>query len=120
MQKLYNGKTQKEWIEQLSESLYNAMFFLNDGKIQDKTKNINIYFDNDGNILSDYAVNTLKESKREYGYISNVIKRLFNVNDDWEENCISIDSEFICQLLFFMNREDILSTIKDMMNCLCK
>ena len=79
MQKLYNGKTQKEWIEQLSESLYNAMFFLNDGKIQDKTKNINIYFDNDGNILSDYAVNTLKESKREYGYISNVIKRLFNV-----------------------------------------
>lgn len=120
MKKLYNGKTQKEWIEQLSESLYNATFFLNDGKILNKTKNINIYFDKDGNILSDYAVKTLKESKREYGYISDVIKRLFNVDDDWEQNYISIDSECICQLLFFMNREDILSTIKDMMNCLCK
>ena len=38
MQKLYNGKTQKEWIEQLSESIYNATFFLNDGKILNKTK----------------------------------------------------------------------------------
>ena len=45
---------------------------------------------------------------------------MLNINDNWEDNCISIDSECICQLLFFMDREDILSTIKDMMNCVCK
>lgn len=105
MQKLYDGKTQKEWIEQLSESLYNATFFLNDDRILNKTKNINIYFDNDGNILSDYAVKTLKEFKRKYGYISDVIKRLFNIDDNWEENYISIDSECVCQLLFFMTEK---------------
>lgn len=120
MQKLYNGKTQKEWVEQLSESIYYATSFLNDGKIQNKTKEINIYFDNDGNILSDYIVQILKDINRKGEVISKGVKGGLNIDDNWEENCISIDSECICQLLFFMDREDILSTIKDMMKCVCK
>ena len=118
MQKLYNSKTQKEWVEQLSESICYATSFLNDGKIQDQTKEINIYFDNDGNILSDSIIKTLKDFNRKL--IPKGVKEMLNINDNWEDNCISIDSECICQLLFFMDREDILSTIKDMMNCVCK
>lgn len=120
MQKLYNGKTQKEWIEQLSESVYYATSFLHDGKIQNQTKEINIYFDNDGNILSDSIIKELKDFNRKYQPFPEGVKKMLNIDDNWEENCISIDSECICQLLFFMDREDILSTIKDMMNCVCK
>lgn len=118
MQKLYNGKTQKEWVEQLSESVCYATSFLNDGKIQDNTKEINIYFDNDGNILSDSIIKMLKDFNRKL--LPKGVKKMLNINDNYEDNCISIDSECICQLLFFMDREDILSTIKDMMNCVCK
>lgn len=117
--KLYNGKTQKEWLEQLSESI-GVMSYLKEGKIQDKSKKIIIYFDNNGNILSEQIIKSIKYCYKTYGYLSEVLKNELNIDDNWEENCICIDSECICQLLFFMNREDILSTIKDMMNCLCK
>lgn len=116
---LYNGKTQKEWIEQLSDG-FSSMSFLKEGKIQDDSKNIIIYFDNNGNILSENIVEALQHFCKTYGFLSTELKNQLNIDDDWEENCICISSEDVCQLLFFLNREDILSTIKDMMNCLCK
>lgn len=56
---LYNGKTQKEWLEQLSESINMFSLGLKDGNIQDKSKEIIIYFDNNGNVLSDEIVKSL-------------------------------------------------------------
>ena len=121
MQKtLYEGKTQKEWFEQLSESIEMFSLGLKDGNIQDRSKEIIIYFDNNGNILSDEIVKSLKHWYKIDGYLSRELKNQLNINDDWEDNCIFISSEEVCQLLFFMDREDILSTIKDMMKCLCE
>ena len=120
MKKLYNGKTQKEQIDQLLESVFYTTSFLRDGKIQDRTREINIYFDNDGNVLSNNTIKLLKEFNKTYKFISPELKQKLNIDDNWEENCISINSECICQLLFFMDREDILSTIKNIMNCLCE
>ena len=120
MKKLYNGKTQKEWIDQLLESIFYTTSFLRDGKIQDRTREINIYFDNDGNVLSNNTIKLLKEFNKTYKFISPELKQKLNIDDNWEEKCISINSECICQLLFFIVIEDILSTIKNMMNCLCE
>lgn len=123
MQKrLYEGKTQKEWFEQLSESISILNLSFNDGNIQDKhkEKEIVFYFDNNDNLLSDNKVDMLIEYKNRDRMTYDYLREEFNISDNWEEDCIAIDSESVCQLLFFMNREDILSTIKDMMNCLCK
>lgn len=121
MQKrLYEGKTQKEWFEQLSESIEMFNLSLNEGNIQDKEKEIVFYFDNNGNILSYDIVKNLMYWERIDGFLSKNLKDKINIDDNWKDNCIIIDSESVCQLLFFMDREDILSTIKDMMKCLCK
>lgn len=121
MQKtLYEGKTQKEWFEQLSKSIEMFNLSLNEGNIQDKEKEIVFYFDNNGNILSCDIVKNLMYWERIDGFLSKNLKDKINIDDNWKDNCITIDSESVCQLLFFMDREDILSTIKDMMNCLCK
>lgn len=123
MQKrLYNGKTQKEWFEQLSESISILNLSFNDGNIQDKhkEKEIVFYFDNNGNILSYDTVKNLMYWERIDGFLNKNLKDKINIGDNWEEDYIAIDSESVCQLLFFMDREDILSTIKDMMNCLCE
>lgn len=117
---LYNGKTQKEWLEQLSENMYMFSLGLKEGNIQDRSKEIFFYFDNNGNLLPDETVNILKYFYKTNGFLAKELKKQLNINDDWEENYICIDSENLCQLLFFMNREDIFSTIGDMINCLCK
>lgn len=120
MKNLYEGKTQKEWLEQLSESISIFDLSLNEGNIQDRSKEIVFYFDNDGNILSENKVDMLIEYKNRDRMTYDYLREEFNISDNWEEDCIAIDSESVCQLLFFMNREEVLSTIKDMMNCLCK
>ena len=121
MQKrLYEGKTQKEWFEQLSESIEMFNLSLNEWNIQDKGKEIVFYFDNNGNILSYDIVKNLMYWERIDGFLNKNLKDKINIDDNWKDNYITIDSESVCQLLFFMDREDILSTIKDMMNCLCK
>lgn len=121
MQKrLYEGKTQKEWFEQLSESIAMFHLSLNEGNIQNRNKEIIIYFDNNGNILHEDIIDYLNQWEKEEGRLPTKVQEKFNIDDNWKDNYITIDSESICQLLFFMNREDILSTIKDMMNCLCE
>ncbi len=117
--KLYEGKTQKEWLEQLSESISILNLSLNDKNIQDKEKEIVFYFDNNDNLLSENKVDMLIEYKNQDKMFYDYLKKELDIGDNWEEDYITIDSESVCQLLFFMNREDILSTIKDMMNCLC-
>lgn len=116
---LYEGKTQKEWFEQLSESIAMFSLSLNKRNIQNKNKEIIIYFDNNGNILHEDIIDYLKQWEKVDGYLSKEIKNKFNIDDNWENNFIIIDSDSVCQLLFFMDREDILSTIKDIMNCVC-
>lgn len=116
MKRLINSKTQRDWVEQLSESLFYATTTLNH-KIQDKSKYITIYFDNEGNILNEVLIETLINSTYP---ISNEFKNKFHIDENWRENCVCIDSESVCQLLFFMNREDILSIAKDILNCVCK
>lgn len=113
MKKLYNGKTQKQWFEDLSESLF---YIPKKKKIVERDRDIIFYFDKDNNLIGENNVSFLEASTLP---LPKEIKNKLNIDDNWKENYISIDSESLCQLLFFMNRKDILAIIKDMLNCVC-
>ena len=109
----YGGKTEQEWFEAFTESLYHATFKYR-GSILDKPISITLWFDKDGNLLWDDVVSMLNDIPLP---LSKDLKEELNIDDNWADNCIEIEAEYICQLLLHLNRDDLLRVSRDLLNC---
>lgn len=109
--RLFNGKTHKEYFELLAQGLFGIIEIKKiEGNIGIDSE-IEVYFNKKGHILPETTV----EQLREFGELNDRLKEFLSIDDNWEDNSITIDAELVAQVLCLLPREELIKAISKLM-----